>query len=60
MMDLDADGKLTRAEITTFVHAELQKQGEMTRITDEEEEEMISQILKIEGKFVFTVNNNKY
>ena len=58
MMDFDKDGKLSRWEITKFVHAELQKQGEMTRISPEEEDEMISQILKIEGFYkVFSFTN---
>ena len=58
MMDFDKDGKLSRWEITKFVHAELQKQGEMTRISPEEEDEMISQILKFEGFYkVFSFTN---
>ena len=40
---------LKRNEIFQFVHDELEKQGEMNKITTDEENEMISQILEMEG-----------
>ena len=47
--DINKDGKLTRWEIAKFVHDELQKQGETVKMSEEEEQEMISEILKVEG-----------
>ena len=49
LMDTDKNGFLSRNEIFQFVHDELEKQGEMNKITTDEENEMISQILEMEG-----------
>ena len=49
--DINKDGKLTRWEIAKFVHDELQKQGETVKISEDEEQKMISEILKVEGNF---------
>ena len=55
--DINKDGKLTRWEIAKFVHDELAKQGETVKMSQEEEQEMISEILKVEGIFanIFTL-----
>lgn len=50
IMDTDKNGFLSRNEIFQFVHDELEKQGEMNKITTDEENEMISQILEMEDK----------
>lgn len=53
LMDTDKNGFLSRNEIFQFVHDELEKQGEMNKITTDEENEMISQILEMEGTRLF-------
>ena len=52
LMDTDKNGFLSRNEIFQFVHDELEKQGEMNKITTDEENEMISQILEMEGTWL--------
>ena len=52
LMDTDKNGFLSRNEIFQFVHDELEKQGEMNKITTNEENEMISQILEMEGTWL--------
>ena len=54
LMDTDKNGFLSRNEIFQFVHDELEKQGEMNKITTDEENEMISQILEMEGTWLIT------
>lgn len=44
----DRDGYLCKLEITEFVHEELRSQGEMSRVSKAEEEDMIRDILKNE------------